>query len=49
MLREKYGHEGKHLFEPFSKDECSTQLQYKKQPNKDAGCLKTYMNDKLAM
>ena len=49
MLREKYGHESKHLFEPFSKDECSTQMQYKKQPNKDAGCLKTYMNDKLAM
>jgi len=40
MLREKYGHESKHLFEPFSKEECSTYLQYKKQSNKDLGMPK---------
>ncbi len=40
MLREKYGHESQHLFEPFSKEECSTYLQYKKQSNKDPGMPK---------
>jgi hypothetical protein len=39
-LRDKYGHESKHLFTNFSKDECSTYLQYKKQSNKDQGMPK---------
>ena len=30
-LQEKYGHKKTHLFAQFSKDECSTYLQYKKQ------------------
>ena len=36
-LREKYGHESTHIFNQFSKKECSTYLQYKKQSNKDPG------------
>ena len=36
-LREKYGHESTHIFAQFSKEECSTYLQYKKQSNKDPG------------
>jgi hypothetical protein len=39
-LREKYGHESTHFFANFSKDECSTYLQYKKQSNKDPGMPK---------
>jgi predicted ribosome quality control (RQC) complex YloA/Tae2 family protein len=39
-LREKYGHESTHLFVQFSKDECSTYLQYKMQSNKDPGMPK---------
>ena len=39
-LREKYGHESTHLFANFSKEECSTYLQYKKQSNKDPGMPK---------
>ena len=37
MLHEKYGHESTHSFALFSKEECSTYLQYKKQSNKDPG------------
>ncbi len=40
MLHDKYRHESKHLFEPFSKEECSTYLQYKKQSNKNPGMHK---------
>ena len=36
-LREKFGHESTHMFAQFSKEECSTYLQYKKQSNKDPG------------
>ncbi len=36
-LWEKYGHESTHIFAQFSKEECSTYLQYKKQSNKDPG------------
>ena len=36
-LREKYGHKSTHIFAQFSKEECSTYLQYKKQSNKDPG------------
>ncbi len=36
-LREKYGHERTHMFAQFSKEECSTYLQYKKQSSKDPG------------
>ena len=36
-LREKYGHESTHIFAQFSKEACSTYLQYKKQSNKDPG------------
>ena len=39
-LRAKYGHESTHLFAQFSKEECSTYLQYKKQSNKDPGMPK---------
>ena len=39
-LRDKYGHESTHEFAKFSKDECSTYLQYKKQSNKDPGMPK---------
>ena len=40
MLREKYGHESTHIFAQFSREECSTCLQYKKQSNKDPGMPK---------
>ena len=36
-LCEKYGHEMTHMFAQFSKEECSTYLQYKKQSSKDPG------------
>ena len=39
-LREKFGHESTHMFAQFSKEECSTYLQYKKQSNKDPGMPK---------
>ena len=39
-LHDKYGHESTHLFAKFSKDECSTYLQYKKQSKKDPGMPK---------
>ena len=39
-LCEKYRHESTHLFAQFSKEECSTYLQYKKQSNKDPGMPK---------
>ena len=39
-LHEKYGHISTHLFAQFSKEECSTYLQYKKQSNKDPGMPK---------
>ncbi len=39
-LCNKYGHESTHLFTKFSKDECSTYLQYKKQSKKDPGMSK---------
>jgi hypothetical protein len=39
-LREKYGHESTHRFAQFSKEECSTYLQYNNQSNKDPGMPK---------
>jgi hypothetical protein len=39
-LCDKDGHEIKHFFTNFSKDECLTYLQYKKQSNKDPGMPK---------
>jgi hypothetical protein len=39
-LHDKYGHESTHFFAKFSKDECSTYLQYKKQSKKDPGMPK---------
>ena len=47
MLRDKYGHESKHLFANFSKEECSTYLQYKKQSNKDPGMPKELQERRL--
>jgi hypothetical protein len=46
-LRDKYGHESKHLFTNFSKEECSTCLQYKKQSNKDPGMPKELQERRL--
>jgi hypothetical protein len=46
-LREKYGHESTHLFANFSKEECSTYLQYKKQSNKDPGMPKELQDRRL--
>ena len=48
-LQEKYGQESTHLFVRFSKDECSTYLQYKKQSNKDPGMPRALRNDGLAV
>jgi hypothetical protein len=39
-LRAKYDHESTHLFAQFSKVECSTYLQYRKQSDKDPGMSK---------
>ena len=46
-LRDKYGHESKHFFANFSKEECSTYLQYKKQSNKDPGMPKELQDRRL--
>jgi hypothetical protein len=46
-LREKYGHESTHLFANFSKEECSTYLQYKKQSKKDPGMPKELQDRRL--
>ncbi|KAL3784988.1 hypothetical protein HJC23_011189 [Cyclotella cryptica] len=47
MLQDKYGHESKHLFANFSKEECSTYLQYKKQSNRDPGMPKELQERRL--
>jgi hypothetical protein len=47
MMRDKYGHESTHLFANFSKEECSTYLQYKKQSNKDPGMPKELQERRL--